>query len=131
MNEFPNSIRNNMVNTEYKINITSLPETNLHYEVQREDSNKVRNIVLAAVLAAGLLAGMGAITAAQTQSMQQNTAVVATEVLPGGATLNVTENTAYSYIVTPDGEKVSTYNGINAQELAKSYQDAPAMGRQM
>lgn len=130
MHEYPNSIRNNMVGTEYKINIASLPEEDVRYEVQREGSHKIANIVVSVLLAAGLLAGMGAITVAQTQSMERNTAVVSTEALPGGATLNVTENPAYSYIETPDGQHVSSYNGINAQDLVQGYQESgPTMGK--
>ena len=37
--------------------------------------------------------------------MERNTAVVATEDLPGGGQLQVTENPAYSYILTPNGDK--------------------------
>ena len=130
MNEYPNSIRNNMVNTEYKINITSVPDEKLNYELQRADSHRIANIVLPVALILSLGAGMMAITAAQTQSMTQNTAVVATEALPDGATLNVTENPAYSYIETADGQKVASYNGINAQDLAQSYhENVPTMGR--
>lgn len=137
MNEYPNSIRNNMVNTEpyrdnYKINIESLPEVNMSYSVQRESSHKIRNAVIAAVIAAAALGYVGATSYMQHQSMLKNTAVVTTEALPGGATLNVTENPNYSYITTPDGTNVAEYNGIDAQELAKSYsQNADSMGRQM
>lgn len=132
MQENPNSIRNNMVNTEYKINITSLPERGMRYEVQRESSHKIRNVVIAALIAAAALGGVSAISYSQMQSMERNTAVVSTEALPGGATLEVTENPAYSYIVTPNGDRVGTYNGINARELAQSYQEnTPSMGKQM
>lgn len=137
MNEYPNSIRNNMVNTEpyrdqYKINIESLPEVNMSYSVQRESSHKIRNAVIAAALAASALGYVAATSYMQHQSMMQNTAVVTTEALPGGATLNVTENPNYSYITTPDGTNVAEYNGINAQELAKSYnQNTDSIGRQM
>ena len=56
--------------------------------------------------------------------------MVATEVLPGRGTLNVTENPAFSYFVTPSGERASVYNGINASDLAQSYQNsAPTMGK--
>ena len=130
MNEYPNSIRNNMVNTEYKIDITTLPERGMRYRPQREESHKLRNAVIVAALAAATLTGVAGITYAQNQSMEQNTAVVSTEALPGGGTLNVTENPEFSYIVTPGGDKVSNFNGINAQELAQSYQsNGMSMGR--
>lgn len=130
MNEYPNSIRNNMVNTEYKINITSLPDEKLNYEVQREDSHKVRNLVISAVLVVSLFGGIGAITAIQEHNLQKNATVVSTEVLPGGATLNITENPVFSFIVTPNGDKVGNYDGISAQELAKNYYESgPALGK--
>ena len=129
MSEYQNSIRNNMVNTEYKINITSVPEKGRNYRVQREESHKYGNIVIAVILAASL-AWMTAVTIAQNKSHEQNSAVVATEVLPGGGTLNVTENPTFSYFVTPSGERASVYNGINASDLAQSYQNsAPTMGK--
>lgn len=130
MNEYPNSIRNNMVSPEYKIDITSLPERGMRYKPQKEESHKLRNAVIAAALAAATLAGVAGVTYSQHQSMEQNTAVVSTEALPGGGTLNVTENPSFSYIVTPNGDRVSNYNGINAQELAQSYQTSGmSMGR--
>ena len=135
MNEYPNSIRNNMVNTEpyrdrYKIDIESLPEPNMNYSVQRESSHKFRNAVIAVAIAASALGYVGAVTYIQHQNMLKSTEVVATEALPGGATLKVTENPNYSYITTPEGFDVAEYNGIDAQELARGYsQNTNSMGR--
>lgn len=135
MNEYPNSIRNNMVNTTWPddcIRINQVPEPQRNYNFQREESHKLRNAIIAAAIAAAALGGVAGITYAQTQSMERNTAVVATEMLPGGGQLNVTENPAYSYIVTPNGDKVATYNGINAQSLASNYaQNTDVMGKHM
>ena len=137
MNEYPNSIRNNMVNTEpyrnnYNIDIESLPEVNMSYSVQRGSSHKIRSAIIAAVIAASAFGYVTAISYMQHQSMIQNSTVVATEPLPEGATLNVTENPDFSYITTSNGTRVSNFNGIEARDLAKSYsQNSDSIGRQM
>lgn len=137
MNEYPNSIRNNMVNTEpyrnnYKIDIESLPEVNRSYSVQREESHKLRNAIIKVGLVAAALGYVVGISYTQQQNMIRSTTVVTTEALPGGATLKVTENPDFSYITTASGEDVAIYDGINARELAKSYvQNKDSMGRQV
>lgn len=131
MNE--NSVWNNMVNTnygkEFNIEIVSDPEVTKKCSLQKENKFKtllgkgltIGGIVLAL---AGTAAGVAYITNAQEQSMANNTAVVQTEALLDGATLNITKNPAYSYIETSDGTKVANYNGINAVEMAKSYTES-------
>ena len=134
MNEFPNSIRNNMVNTTWPsdaIKINKTPEVNVNYKVEREESSKFKSALVVAAIAAVAFAYTAGVSYAQHQSMEQNTAVVATEMLPGGAKLNVTENPAYSYIVTPNGDAVSNYNGIDAQDLAKNYSNDNTSGKHM
>ena len=133
MNEYPNSIRNNMVNTTWPndcIKINKEPDSKMSYNFQKEESHKFRNAIIAAAIAAAALGGVAGISYVQHQSMEQNTAVVATEMLPGGGQLNVTENPAYSYIVTPSGDKVASYNGVDAQSLASNYaQNNNTIGR--
>ena len=135
MNEYPNSIRNNMVNTTWPVDcirINKVPEAKVNYRVEREESHKFRNTIVAIALVASTLGAVAGISYAQRQSMERNTAVVATENLPGGGQLQVTENPAYSYILTPNGDKVASYNGIDVQSLVSSYvQNDNAMGKHM
>ena len=129
MNEYPNSVWNNMVNTnpnytdnyqaeDYKIEILNEPENDKNYEMDRTLSKKIRQAIVIGSVTLAALAGTAYVSYRQHQSMVQNTAVVQTVELPGDATLNITENPSYSYIETSDGRHVSEYNGMNAQELS-------------
>lgn len=136
MNEYPNSIRNNMVNTtpfrenDYNIQISSLPESNRSYKSQRGVNFKT--IVIAAAIAAAAFGGVTYQGYLQHQSMLENTAVVETVTVPGDATLNITQNPEYSYFEMSDGTHVGTYNGMNASEMAKNQVEINQnMGRQM
>lgn len=125
MNEYPNSIRNNMVNTnpyraeDYNIEITGLPEPPKNYAFQKESSNKIRNIIIVAALAAATLAGAAGVSYMQYQSYERNTAVVNTVPIDNGVEVKITENPAYSYIEMPDGSHVNSYNGISANVIAQ------------
>ena len=136
MNEYPNSIRNNMVNTtpfrnnDYNIQISSVPDPDISYKTQR--GVNLKTIIIAAAIAATTLGGVAYNSYVQHQSMLENTAVVSTMTVPGDATLNITNNPEYSYFVMPDGTHVGNYNGMDASEMAKSQIEATqSMGRQM
>lgn len=136
MNEYPNSIRNNMVNTtpfrenDYNIQISNLPDPNCSYKPQR--GVNLKTIVIAVAIAAATLGGVAYNSYVQHQSMLENTAVVSTLEVPGDATLNITKNPEYSYFVMPDGTQVGTYNGMSASEMAKNQVEiSQNMGRQM
>ena len=121
MNEYPNSIRNNMVNTTWPndcIRINKVPEVKKNYEVDREGSHKIRNTILALAVAASAFGYVAGISYAQNKSYEQSMTVVATESLPDGVELKVTENPMYSYFLMPDGQMSGKYNGVNAQDLA-------------
>lgn len=132
MNQFPNSIRNNMVNTtpfrnynDYNIQILSEPDPDISYEPQRGFNFKY--IVIGAVLGLALSGGMAYIGHRQYQSMIENTAVVERVSMPSDATLMVTKNPLYSYIETPDGHHVSQYDGMEASDWAKPYVEEAQM----
>lgn len=136
MNEYPNSVRNNMVNTtpyrdnDYNVQISSLPDPKRSYKPQR--GVNLKTIVITAAIAAAALGGVSYNSYVQHQSMLENTEVVETVTVPGGATLNITKNPEYSYFVMPDGTHVGNYNGMDASEMAKSQVEATqSMGRQM
>lgn len=129
MNEYPNSVWNNMANTtphrgenyqaeDYKIKILREPDNNKNYKTDRNSSSKMKQVIIIGSIVIALIAGAAYVSHRQHQSMIENTAVVQTVELPGDATLNITENPVYSYIETSDGLQVGEYNGINAQELA-------------
>lgn len=134
MNEYPNSIRNNMVNTtpfrnnDYNIQVLSEPDPNISYEPQKGFNFKT--IVIGVALGLALTGGIAYHGYLQHQSMVENTAVVETVAMPGDVTLNITENPSYSYFVMPDGTHVGNYNGMDASEMAKS-QVEHNLGRQM
>lgn len=135
MNEYPNSIGNNMVNTHidarsrYNIQIEKLPDRGPH-KVKPEESHKFGKIIGAALIVGALVGGTAIVGNYQHQSMEQNTQVVTTETLPNGITLYVTENPDFSYFMNQDGQKFSKYDTLVASELAKSYSnDAPSLGR--
>lgn len=136
MNEYPNSIRNNMVNTtpfrenDYNIQISSLPESNRSYKSQR--GVNLKTIVIAAAIAAAAFGGVTYQGYLQHQSMLENTEVVSTMVVPGDVTLNITKNPEYSYFESSDGRHFGNFNGMDARDMAKSQVEATQnMGRQM
>ena len=134
MNEYPNSIRNNMVNTtpfrnnDYNIQILNGLDPNVSYKPQR--GIKLKTILVAVAIGVALVGGTAYQGYLQHQSMVENTAVVETVAMPGDVTLNITENPSYSYFVMPDGTRVGNYNGMDASEIAKS-QVEHNIGRQM
>ena len=135
MNEYPNSIRNNMVNTNpyeksYNIEITSLPEVDKRYALQRESSHKIRNVIITAALVASALGFVAGWSYMQSQNMDKATTVVSTEVLPMGIVLNITENPDFSYFTNQNGDTFSKYEGIEARKLAENY-STQNVGKQM
>ncbi len=142
MNEYPNSVSNNMVNTtpfrdnlssyedEYNIQISNLPRTDCSYKTQK--GTKLKTLLIAGAIVAATLGASAYQSHLQYQSMMDNTAVVEEVAMPGGATLQVTKNPLYSYIETPDGQHVAEYNGMRAEDWAKSYvEEAQTKGKQM
>lgn len=135
MNDYPNSIRNNMVNTkpfrdqDYNIKITSLPDPNRSYKPQR--GVNLKTIIIGAAIAAATIGGVAYHSYVQHQSMLENTAVVQTVEVPGDATLKITENPNYSYFEMSDGTHVGNYNGMDASSMAQSQVEAQSMGKQM
>ena len=109
MNE--RSVWNNMVGTNYgesfNIKIVSDPEVTRRCTLQKEDSSKFKTLLGKGLTIGGILlalggaaVGMAHITNAQEQSRIENTQVVQIVNLPDGATLNVTENPSYSYLLS-------------------------------
>lgn len=136
MSEYPNSIRNNMVNTipfrenDYNIQVSSLPEPNCSYEPQRGVNFKT--IIIVAAIAVAAFGGVTYEGYLQHKSMLENTAVEQVVPMPGDAKLMVTANPLYSYIETPDGLHVSEYNGMKASDWAQPYvEEAQKNAKQM
>ncbi len=146
MNEYPNSIRNNMVNTtpfrnnivdttsvrndDYNIRISSLPDSNCSYKPQRDVD--LKTIVIAVAIAVAAFGGVTYQGYLQHKSMLENTAVEQVVPMPGDAKLMVTVNPLYSYIETPDGLHVSEYNGMKASDWAQPYvEEAQKNAKQM
>ena len=147
MNEYPNSIRNNMVNTtpfrnnivdttsvrndDYNIRISSLPDSNCSYKPQRDVD--LKTIIIAVAIAAATLGGVVYQGHLQNQIMIENTTVVENVAIPGDATLRITKNPLYSYIETSDGQHVLEYNGMSVHDWARPHVEAAqqSAGKQM
>lgn len=147
MNEYPNSIRNNMVNTtpfrnnivntttvrndDYNIRISRLPDSNRSYKTQRDVD--LKTIVIAVAIAAVTLGGIFYQEHLQNQIMIENTSVVENVAIPGDATLRITKNPLYSYIETADGQHVLEYNGMSVHDWARPHVEAAqqSAGKQM
>ena len=136
MNEYPNSIRNNMVNTtpykrdDYNIQISSLPAPNRSYKLQKGVNFKT--IIIASLIAAATIGGVAYNGYVQHQSMLEKTNVIETVSMPGDVTLNVTENPEYSYFEMADGTHVGNYNGMDARAMVENQiETAQSMGKQM
>lgn len=129
MNEYPNSVWNNMVKTtpidtdnyqaeDYKVEILSEPDNDRNYKMDRNSSSKMGQVIVIGSLVIALMAAAAYVSYRQEQSRIENTAVAQTMELSEDATLNITVNPVYSFIETSDGRRVGEYNGINARELA-------------
>ncbi len=129
MNNYPNSIWNNMVKTtpidtdnyqaeDYKVEILSEPDNDRNYKMDRNSSSKMGQVIVIGSLVIALMAAAAYVSYRQEQSRIENTAVAQTMELSEDATLNITVNPVYSFIETSDGRRVGEYNGINARELA-------------
>ena len=75
--------------------------------VKREESHNLKIIVASVLVATAIFSYFIGVTVAQKISFQQNTAVVATEALPDGFTLNITANPDWAFI-----EKLSMVNPL-------------------
>ncbi len=125
MNKYPNSIRNNMVNTrpfrdEYNIQVTSLPEPQVSYKPQKEVN--LKTIVIAVAIAAATISGAAVMSNIQFQNFQRATQTVYTEDVVNypGIRFEISAN-GTGYFVDEQGRHFGQIDNLDAQQMANQY----------
>lgn len=140
MNEYPNSIRNNMVNTnynkntnqedknEYNLRIYDIDVVQKKHDIKKEKSAKMRKIVAAALIVAALAGGTVALNKWQSANFER-----AQEVVYQDSNLQVDSLRDYTlkicangtgYFEDQNGNTYANVNGFEAQRLADKYVDS-------
>lgn len=140
MNEYPNSIRNNMVNTdhyrnanqkyenEYNLRIYDTAVVQKKHDIKKEKSAKICKIVAAALIATALTGGTVALNAWQSANLER-----AQEVIYQDSNLQIDSLRDYTlkicangtgYFEDQNGNTYGNVNGFDAQDLANTYVDS-------
>ena len=140
MNEYPNSIRNNMINTEhykivnrkygneYNLRIYDTDVVQKKHDIKKEKSAKICKIVAAALIATTLTGGTVALNAWQSANFER-----AQEVIYQDSNLQIDSLRDYTlkicangtgYFEDQNGNTYGNVNGIDAQDLANTYVDS-------
>lgn len=125
MNGYPNSISNNMVNTnnEYKIKIASLPQPKAVYDYRKDMSKKIKTVLVGVAIAAAAFGGVAYQSYTQQQKAEEAYQVVYSEDLQQypGIKFEITRN-GEGYFVDETGNHYADLgNGMNAQQRANQY----------
>ena len=140
MNEYPNSIRNNMINTEhyknvnrkygneYNLRIYDTDVVQKKHDIKKEKSAKICKIVAAALIATTLTGGTVALNAWQSANFER-----AQEVIYQDSNLQIDSLRDYTlkicangigYFEDQNGNTYGNVNGIDAQKWANTYVDS-------
>ena len=140
MNEYPNSIRNNMVNTdyyknkyqknenEYNLRIYDIDVVQKKHDIKKGKSAKICKIVVATLIATALTGGTVALNAWQSAEIEKGFEVIYEDPHWSGhnltgCTLKICAN-GTGYFEDQDGNTFVYIDGFDAQELANKYIDS-------
>lgn len=127
MNGYPNSVSNNMVNTEYenpyKINITTLPQPRVVYDYRKDMSKKIKTALVAAAVAAAAFGAVAYQGQVQVQSMIEGSQVVYSEdvVQYPGFKFEITKSGEAYYMDEQGNHYASLGDDMVAQQRANQY----------
>ncbi len=127
MNEYPNSISNNMVNTnvkpeDYNLRISTLPEPRKVYDYRKDMSKKIKTAIIAATIATATLGAVAYQGYVQAQNANQDFQVVYSEDIKQypGFKFEIARNGA-GYFVDEQGQHFAQLDNMDAQQRANQY----------
>lgn len=127
MNEYPNSISNNMVNTnvkpeDYNLRISTLPEPRKVYDYRKDMSKKIKTAIIAATIATATLGAVAYQGYVQAQNANQDFQVVYSEDIKQypGFKFEIARN-GTGYFVDEQGQHFAQLDNMDAQQRANQY----------